>query len=100
MQEKIEWYHAHEQDHNSLQIIDASKRKTDFIPDTVIPAKRNETGLITTYPKFILKSKSHRQINTFQHYIESLPAWKSTIVREHKDNYRTQSLIELIQEEK
>ena len=74
MQEKIEWYHAHEQDHNSLQIIDVSKRETYFIPDTVIPAKRNKTGLIITYPKFKLNSKSHRQINTFQHYIESLPA--------------------------
>ena len=100
IQKKIEWYHAHKQDHNLLQIIDVSKRETDFIPDTVIPAKRNKTGLIITYPKFKLNSKSHRQINIFQHYIEYLPAWKSTIIREYKDNYRTQSLIELIQNEK
>ena len=48
-QEKIEWYNSREQDYNSIQLINDSKRVTNFILDIVIPARRNKKGLITTY---------------------------------------------------
>ena len=41
-QENIEWYNSHEQDYNSIQLINYSKRVMDFISDIVIPAKRNK----------------------------------------------------------
>ena len=41
-QEKIERYNANEQDYNSIQLINYSKRVMDFISDIVIPAKRNK----------------------------------------------------------